>query len=163
MASLWRFVRGALGTAITWATAWSVGGLALLGLLFAASPGLSGFISLAPLLAALFGASGFTAGLVFSGVLATVYRRARLDQLDLRTVGAWGAGAGLILPSWFLLGSLSAGILVEPIVVVALLITTVAFGASTASGTVALAQASTDSLGTSGERTLLSGPDLHRV
>lgn len=147
MRSILRLLRGALGTGVTWAAAWALAGLGLFGIVFALSPGLSGFGSLTTLLATICSASGFLAGIAFSTVLATVYRHRQLQQLDLRAIGAWGAGAGLVLPCWFLLGSLSAGILVDPSFAGALLAATAIFGATTASGSVALAQSGAEPLG----------------
>ena len=87
-------IRGAVGTALTWATAWAVVG-ATLGLTggnsdrgIAASV-VDGFIGWAIL--------GFIGGATFSVVLGIAGGRRRFDEMSLPRFAAWGAVGGLLL------------------------------------------------------------------
>ena len=89
-----RRIRGAFGTALTWATAWAVVG-ATLGLTGAnsgrgiAASIVDGFIGWAIL--------GFISGAFFSVVLGIAEGRRRLDEMSLSRFAAWGALGGLLL------------------------------------------------------------------
>ena len=88
-------IRGAFGTALTWAAAWvSVG--AIIGLVTAViSPAgsLSGFAVWIGIVA-LF---GFVGGAFFSTVLGITEGRRRFDEMSLPRFAAWGAVGGLVL------------------------------------------------------------------
>ncbi|HEX2723138.1 MAG TPA: hypothetical protein VHM24_09475 [Gemmatimonadaceae bacterium] len=90
--------RGALGTGLTWALAWAVGGL-LIGLTSVLLPGFAWdrFFAVfdAPLPA--LGVPGFIAGLIFSIVLGVAGRHRRFDDLSVPQFAAWGALGGLLL------------------------------------------------------------------
>jgi hypothetical protein len=87
---LLRRVRGVLGTAFTWAIAWTGLGAGL-GIL-AGIP----FNYLIPM--ALNGAaSGFIAGASFAVILSVAERHSTLENLSLRRVALWGAVGGLLL------------------------------------------------------------------
>ena len=90
-----RRIRGAFGTALTWAIAWSGVG-ATLGLVWPNSSGrgvaasvVDGFIGWAIL--------GFVSGATFSVVLGIAEGRRRLDEMSLPRFAAWGALGGLLL------------------------------------------------------------------
>jgi len=51
----------------------------------------------------MFGALGFAAGVVFSGVLRFVEGRRRFDQMSIPRFAAWGAGVGFALSGVFFL------------------------------------------------------------
>lgn len=155
MTSVLRFIRGSLGTAVTWAIAWAVGGLVLFGALFAVSRNISGFWMAAPFLGALSACSGLIAGGVFSTVLATVYRRRRLAELSVTRLAIWGAIAGLALPMWIFAGGAYAGMSVGPGFLATVVGVMGVFGAFTAGATIGAAQAN--------ERALASGRDSGRV
>ena len=90
MNKLLRRVRGVLGTAFTWAVAWTGLGAGL-GLL-AGIP----FNFLIPM--ALNGAAaGFIAGASFAVILSIAERHRTLEDLSLRRVALWGAVGGLLL------------------------------------------------------------------
>lgn len=90
MNKLLRRVRGVLGTAFTWAVAWTGLGAGL-GLL-AGIP----FHFLIPM--ALNGAAaGFIAGASFAVILSIAERHRTLEDLSLRRVAVWGAVGGLLL------------------------------------------------------------------
>ncbi len=88
-------IRGAFGTALTWAIAWSGVG-ATFGLTWGGNSGrgiaasiVDGFIGWAIL--------GFVAGATFSVVLGSAEGRRRLDEMSLPRFAAWGALGGLLL------------------------------------------------------------------
>jgi hypothetical protein len=95
---LLRRIRGIVGTALTWATAWSLVGAVWVGIVslvgdFPPEMSEAGMI-LGGII--LLGAYGFLAGVAFSLVVLTAERRCTLHQLTLRRVAAWG-GLGTIL------------------------------------------------------------------
>jgi len=93
-----RRIRGALGMGLTWAAAWgAVGTIVMLGFLLR-----TGSRPDAPF-PLMFGAAGFVAGLLFSGVLGLVDGRRRFDQMSLRRFAAWGAAGGFLLAATFVL------------------------------------------------------------
>ena len=99
-----RRVRGAIGMGLTWAAAWGGAGvIMMLGFLLA-----SGDRPDAPF-PLLFGAFGFVAGVIFSGVLGLVEGRRRFDQMSVRRFAAGGAAAGFLLSAIFVLAVSLAG------------------------------------------------------
>jgi hypothetical protein len=100
-----RRIRGAIGMGLTWAAAWGGAGMITM-LVFRLVTG-SRPDAPVPLM---FGAFGFVAGVIFSGVLGLAEGRRRFDQMSLRRFAAWGAAGGLLLAAAFVLAvSLSAG------------------------------------------------------
>lgn len=94
-------VRGAVGTGLTWAVGWGVGGL-MIGVASLLLPGLpwDAFFEVfdAPLPA--LAVPGFFAGMFFSLVLSVAARRRRLDELSLAQVARWGALGGVLLTAF---------------------------------------------------------------
>jgi hypothetical protein len=91
----------------------------------------------------MFGALGFVAGVLFSGVLMLVERRRRFDQMSLPRFAAWGGGVGFALSGAFFLavsrgdpGFLKYFVAVGPIVSLA--------AAGCAAGSLALARRAQD-------------------
>ncbi len=125
-------IRGAVGMGLTWAVAWSgVGAIIMLVL------GGSGFGLAAEV--ALFAATGFVGGAIFSTVLGITEGRHRFDQMSLPRFGAWGAVGGLLLSVLFFL--LGGGVSLDSLgtySVVTLL------GAGSAAGSLALARRADD-------------------
>src|SRR5438093_436624 len=73
-----RRIRGAIGMGLTWAAAWgAAGAITMLGFLL-----VTGSRPDAPF-PLMFGAFGFVAGVIFSGVLGLVEGRRRFDQMSL--------------------------------------------------------------------------------
>src|SRR3954466_9127689 len=87
-----RRIRGAIGMGFTWAAAWGAAGLV--------PRWVFGVDTDAPL-PLVFGVLGFTAGVVFSAVLALTERRRSFDQMSLPRFAAWGAIGGLLLSALF--------------------------------------------------------------
>jgi hypothetical protein len=134
-----RRIRGAIGMGLTWAAAWSVAGmLTTLGFLL-----ITGSRPDAPF-PLMFGAFGFVAGALFSGVLSLVEGRRRFDQMSLPRFAAWGATGGFLLSATFVLAVSLAGdpaflwnlVVVGPVFAVA--------GACSAAGSLALARRAQD-------------------
>src|SRR4051812_31181279 len=99
-----RRIRGAIGMGLTWAATWGAAGMiVMLGFLLA-----TGSRPDAPF-PLLFGAFGFVAGVIFSGVLGVVEGRRRFDQVSLSRFAAWGAAAGFLLSATFDLAVSLAG------------------------------------------------------
>lgn len=96
---LWlKQLRGALGTGLTWAAIWAVGGLTI-GVSSVLLPFLpwDRFFAVfdAPLPA--LAIPGFVGGLLFSGVLRVAARHSRFADLSMARFVAWGALGGLLL------------------------------------------------------------------
>lgn len=144
-----RRIRGAVGTALTWAAGWSVGG-AIFGLITVAS-GLDP-ISALFWVPASFAVLGFIGGAIFSTVLGIAEGRRRFDQMSLPRFAAWGTLGGLLV-SVLLIAS---GAVVGPVQVIGLGVVTL-LGAGSASGSLALARRADDS------DLIASGPDLHDI
>ncbi len=95
MASVLRKARGIVGTGLTWAAAWSVGGtviqwgLSLFGLM--RTPDLM----VAPLM---WGLMGLYGGALFGGLLSLTEGKRTLEKLSVGRVAAWGAIAGIAAP-----------------------------------------------------------------
>lgn len=125
-------LRGAIGTALTWAVGWCAAGL------ITGTTGLLGQLSLSGYLVFgfAFATLGFASGAAFSIVLSLTEGRRRFDQMSLPRFGLWGAlGGGVIGFGQFL--PLSEGGNVG-------IVTTVAFfmllGASSSAGSLLLAR-----------------------
>jgi hypothetical protein len=93
-----RRIRGVVGTGLTWAAGWAVGGL-LIGVSSILLPWLpwEAFFRIfdAPLPA--LAVPGFFGGMLFSVVLSVAGRNRRFDELSLPRFAAWGAAGGLLL------------------------------------------------------------------
>jgi len=134
-----RRIRGAIGMGLTWAAAWGgAGTIVMLGFLLR-----TGSRPDAPF-PFMFGAAGFVAGLIFSGVLGLVEGRRRFDQMSLPRFAAWGAAGGFLLAATFVLAVSLSGdpgflwnlVVVGPVFAVA--------AAGSAAGSLALAKRAQD-------------------
>lgn len=130
-----RRIRGAIGIGLAWGAAWAVAGsLVTLGFLLK-----TGSRPDAPF-PIMFGAFGFVAGVIFSGVLGVVEGRRRFDEMSLQRFAAWGATGGFLLSATFILVVSIAGdpaflwnlVVVGPVFALA--------GAGSAAGSLALAR-----------------------
>ena len=165
MRSILRKLRGALGTALSWAVVWAVGGLALATLFYMTTDAivvLGPFWEVAPGFAFRFGLYGLVGGALFSAALATVYGRRTLSELKPAWVGLWGGLAGLLVFIG-LLGVLvaTAGLTITwslPTVGVAALGASMysGIGAVIAVGTIKLAQQGTEEIESSDHQLLTS-------
>lgn len=93
-----RRVRGIVGTAVTWAVAWAIGGI-LIGVSSLVLPFLpwDGFFRVfdAPLPA--LAVPGFFAGALYASIVGIVARRKKFHELSMRSVAIWGALGGALL------------------------------------------------------------------
>jgi hypothetical protein len=88
----------------------------------------------------MFGAFGFVAGVIFSGVLSLVEGRRRFDQMSLPRFAAWGATGGVLLSATFVVAVSLTG---DPAFLKNLLVVGPVFalaGAASAAGSLALAR-----------------------
>ena len=90
-----RHIRGAIGMGVTWAAALLVVGFV--------PRWVFGFNADLPF-PILFGALGFIAGVIFSGLLVLTEGRRRFDEVSLPRFAAWGATGGLLLSALFVRG-----------------------------------------------------------
>jgi hypothetical protein len=90
---LLRRIRGIVGTALTWATGWGVGGAVWMGIVFPVVGFPPEAFAACMILGGVFllGVYGFLAGAAFSLVVLAAEKRRTLHQLTLRRVAAWGA------------------------------------------------------------------------
>jgi len=134
-----RRIRGAIGMGLTWAAAWAgAGTLVMLGFLL-----VTGSRPDAPF-PLMFGAAGFVAGVIFSGVLGLVEGRRRFDQMSLPRFAAWGAAGGFLLSATFVLAVSLTG---DPAFLWNLLVVGPVFAvaaAGSAAGSLALARRAQD-------------------
>lgn len=148
-------LRGTLGTGLTWAIAWAVGGLAIgvSSVLFPFLPWERFFAVFDAPLPAL-AIPGFVGGLLFSVVLRIAARRTRFADLSLPRFALWGALGGLLLTGvpLALIGldvlagaDASVGALARLAGVLALPFT--ALGAASAAGSLAIARRGSDQVG----------------
>jgi hypothetical protein len=99
-----RRIRGAVGMGLTWAAAWfGAGMITVLGLLL-----ITGTRPDVPI-PLVFGVFGFVGGVTFSGVLSLLEGRRRFAQMSLPRFAAWGAAAGFLLSTAFVLAVALAG------------------------------------------------------
>ncbi|HKP29302.1 MAG TPA: hypothetical protein VJU15_07855 [Gemmatimonadales bacterium] len=93
-----RRIRGMIGTGLTWAVGWAIGGL-FIGVSSILLPWLpwDGFFRIfdAPLPA--LAVPGFFAGMLFSVVLGIAGRNRRFEDLSLSRFAVWGGVGGLLL------------------------------------------------------------------
>ncbi len=105
---LWRRLRGALGIAILWGTAWFVGGLAILAV-SAWTGALPWDLILG--MAARLGRIGFFTGGAFSGLLTFAYRDRRLSEINTVRFALGGAAvAALLSPGMAVMAGLFGGV-----------------------------------------------------
>ncbi len=155
MHPIFRRLRGALGTAFTWAVGWAVAAFSVVSVAMLVTGDLNPFWAAVAPPTILAGASGFVGGTVFSLVLGTFYRKRRLGELKPLWMAAWGAAAGLLLPMTFLGLGLVAGVPLELGDVAGWTLGLGALGAGTGGGIVKLAQMGEGSLPPSSDDSLL--------
>ena len=127
MNRLLRRVRGILGTAFTWAIAWTglgvgIGALAGIQLSYWVPMALNG------------AAAGFLAGTSFAVILSIAEKKQTLEDLSLRRVALWGAVGGLLLSFIPLAFGVPVPYLLGPLVI------NTGIGAGMASGSVFMAR-----------------------
>ena len=135
-------IRGALGTALTWAAGWSVVGTILWwagGLIFVGGT-VAEPAALTATLLVTFGVFGFISGAIFSVVLGLAEGRRRFDQMSLPRFAAWGAVGGLLLTTFVVFVEWGQLSLEESIILGILPL----MGAGSAAGSLALARESDD-------------------
>ena len=99
-----RQIRGAIGMGCVWGAVWGgAGAIMLLGILLVTGNRPD------PPFPLMFGAFGFVAGVLFSGVLGLVESRRRFDQMSLPRFAAWGMAVGFLLSATFFLAVALAG------------------------------------------------------
>ena len=134
-----RRIRGAIGMGLLWGAAWGLAGnIVTLGFVLR-----TGSRPDAPF-PIMFGAFGFLAGVVFSGVLGLVEGRRRFGQMSLPRFAAWGAIGGLLVSATFVLAVSLGG---NPSFLRNLLVVGPAFAvaaAGSAAGSLALARRAQD-------------------
>ena len=166
MRPILRKLRGALGTALTWAVGWAVGGFALATLLYMTTDAivvLGPFWEVAPGVAFRFGLYGLMGGALFAGALSIIHGRRTLGELKPAWVGLWGGLAG-VLVSIGVLGVLVASGLAIPwsLPMFGGLALVASFygglGAATAVGTIMLAQGGGKEIESSDPRAAIENP-----
>lgn len=127
-----RRMRGALGMAMVWGLAWFAGGMVLLLIVGPDAADVPFPIG--------FGALGFLAGALFSGILGLIERGRGFHQLSMARFAGWGAAAGLLFSVLFAVTVtlVGGGALLDDLVFLAPLFA--AIGAASAGGTLALAR-----------------------
>ena len=134
--TIWRRIRGLLGTALSWAMLWLTigaslavydGDLAALGFRFVAW--FAGF----------FGVCGAVGGGVFALLLAAAERSRSVDELSKFRVTMWGLFGGLAIPGLFAI-VLNRVLPIQLDMSVLSFAITAALGAGSAAGTLALAR-----------------------
>ena len=99
-------IRGVLGTALTWAAAWSGLGTILWGVPYLVGGSPFGVVAGLFTFAVTFGVMGFIGGAAFSTVLGIAEGRRSFDEMSLPRFAAWGAvGGGLMSVLMFAAGS----------------------------------------------------------
>ncbi len=144
--SIFRKLRGALGTAITWGVGWALASVPVMGVLFLFSPGLSGFWGSVPLFMALGGMGGFIGGTVFSTLLGGIFGRRSFTELKPLPMAFLGCVSGVLVPLG-LVGVFSlTGFTVEVEAVAGLLLYFGGMGAVTSAGMLKIAGMSQEQL-----------------
>jgi len=131
-----RRIRGAIGTALTWAAGWSITGA-----IFGAVTWALGIDPPSAIfwVGASFAVLGFIGGAIFSTVLGLVEGRRRFDQMSLPRFTAWGTLGGLLVASLLIFQGLVTG----PTQAIGLGVV-ILLGAGSASGSLALARRAED-------------------
>ena len=98
MSGLLRRIRGALGTALTWSVAWTVGQVTVLAAAVLTTPGTVPFIAFVG--AGISGAVvGFLSGLAFSTAFSLINRNKAIEEIEIGQSTLLGAGAGMLFPA----------------------------------------------------------------
>lgn len=126
-----RRIRGAIGMGMTWGLAWFLAGMALLVVVGPDAADVPFPLG--------FGALGFFAGILFSGVLGLAERRRSFEQMSLARFAVWGGVGGVLLSGVFVP---LAGLGVSTLAVLAPVFGL--SGAGCAAGTLALARKADD-------------------
>lgn len=98
MDAILRKLRGAVGTAVTWAIGWAVVAFLVFSVIRLVGVGSAPFAEFVGVLTAITAASGFVAGGIFSLGLATFHRDRRLEDLRVGPMAGLGAVAAVLLP-----------------------------------------------------------------
>lgn len=149
-----RKLRGALGTALTWAVGWAVTAFAAssVAFLFIGRGLWLDLVLQTTAAAAIFGLAG---GATFSLVLGAIPWRRRLTELRARRMALWGAGAGLLAPVALTFFAVATGARAQADVLAFVMLLFSGLGAATAGGTVKLAQQASKRLGDTDEPHLI--------
>ena len=126
-----RRFRGAIKMGLTWGFAWFAAGMVLLLIVGPDAADVPFPLG--------FGFLGFLAGITFSGVLTSLARRRRFDQMSLPRFAGWGAVGGLLFSGIFVLAAGLGGdafLVLGPVFALA--------GAGSAAGSLALARMAED-------------------
>ena len=161
MRPILRKLRGALGTAVTWAVVWALGGFAFATLLYVRVDGVGygPFLDFAGGAALTLGLWGLASGALFSGALATIHRRRSLGELKTARVGLLGGFAGFL--GTFVIGiTLGVSSLGEVGLMATAALVWGAVGMATAVGTVWLAQRGATEIESSGPRPAIEAPRI---
>lgn len=133
-----RRIRAALVMGLTWAAGWTVVGMLGVVAIYLLFPGLPDVVDI---WIPVFAYPGFLAGIGFSVVLRIAEGRRRFDELSLPRFAAWGAVGGALVGGLVaLIGSES----VPGAALAAIMATSTALGAASASGSLALARREDD-------------------
>jgi hypothetical protein len=138
-----RRIRGAVGMGLAWAVAWFGAGLVLLLIVGPDAADVPFPLG--------FGALGFFAGVLFSGVLGMIEGRRKFEQMSLPRFAGWGSIGGFLLAAIFVpvTGLGGEALLLGPLFALA--------GAASAAGSLALARTA------EGRDSLDPGADLARL
>jgi len=111
MKPILRKLRGALGTALTWAGGWAVGGFALSTFLYVMGlwPDQFPFWEFVPTVIFRTGLYGLVGGALFSGALAIIHRRRTLGELQPAWVGLSGGLSGVLISMPLIASVVAAG------------------------------------------------------
>ena len=137
-----RRLRGAVGTALVWASGWAGTGLLL------SLTGLFGSLAAVEyvVFAGVFAVMGFISGAAFSSILAIAERSRTFDQMSLPRFAGWGAVGGILLQLVFVALGQGTG----PI----LLAMCALLGSGSAAGSLALARRAKLGPGVAGQSVL---------
>lgn len=145
-----RRLRGAIGTAMTWAIGWAILAFAGASTAYLFTGDRVHFWGTVFPLSLLAGLSGLIGGMVFSLALGVAYRHRRLGDLSALRMAVWGAGAAVLVPLGVLGAGMVAQVPMESGVVLAAILGLGALGGATAGGTIKLAQLADRRRGTPG-------------
>ena len=148
MKNFLRRLRGALGNAMVWGTAWFGAGFALWTAFYLLGQPLPGDPwRVIPYVAANFGVAGFLAGGAFSAFLRVAYRDRPILEIKVGRFALGGAViAGLLFPTVTMLARMSIGTGMSLGDLLATGLMAAFFGGVTAGGTIKLAQRTTRKL-----------------
>ncbi len=148
MRSIFRRLRGVVGTALTWAVGWAGTAFALAtGAWFLLDFAAGSFLATVGPMTLMAAGSGFISGSLFSLALGTVYRHRSLSDLRAGRIALWGAGAAILFPTvGMVLATLAAGPPMVPGLLLVSVLMMGGLGAVTAGGMVKLAQLGTPSV-----------------